>query len=53
MPASLGVQGPGESTMASGGEARTSSAVSASLRTTSTEVASGPSRCTRFQVKLS
>jgi hypothetical protein len=53
MPASLGVQGPGESTTASGLSAMTASAVVASLRTTSTRETSGPTRWTRFQVKLS
>ena len=53
MPASFGVQGPGESTIASGALARISAMVSASLRATSMAPQSGPIRWTRFHVKES
>jgi hypothetical protein len=53
MPASSGVQGPGDKTIASGFKARTASVVVSSLRTTSTDRTSGPIRWTRFQVKES
>ncbi len=53
MPASFGVQGPGEITIASTRFLASASTVISSLRCTSTVAPSAPSACTRFQVKLS
>jgi hypothetical protein len=52
-PASLGVHGPGETTIRSGARAAISSTVSSSLRRTSISAPSSPRYCTRFQVKES
>jgi hypothetical protein len=48
MPASLGVQGPGEMTMRSGCKAATSATLSSSLRLTTTSSPSSPKYCTRL-----
>jgi len=53
MPASFGVHGPGESTIASGLRASASSTVSLSLRTTSQSPPRSPRKWTRLKVKLS
>ncbi len=52
-PASSGVAGPGDITIASGGSESTASTVIASLRTTATSAPSAPNSCTRLNVKLS
>jgi hypothetical protein len=48
MPASLGVQGPGDSTIASGAMAAISSSVILSLRTTVVSAPSSPRKWTRL-----
>ncbi len=53
MPASFGVQGPGESTIASGCRAMASATVSLSLRTTSQRPPTSPRKWYRLKVKLS
>ncbi len=53
MPASFGVQGPGEITIFAGASASMSSSVISSLRTTFTSAPSSPRYCTTFQVKES
>ena len=53
MPASVGVQGPGETTSRSGAMASTSSTVAASLRTTRTSAPSSARYWYRLYVKLS
>ena len=53
MPASRGVQGPGETTMPEGTRAVISSSVIRSLRTTLTSAPSSQRYWYRFQVKLS
>src|SRR5215204_5333937 len=52
-PASLGVQGPGETTILSGWSAETSSGVTSSLRRTRTSAPSSPRYWTRLYVKES
>ena len=53
MPASFGVQGPGESTIASGSAAITAAGAILSLRWTTTSAPSSPRKWTRLKVKLS
>jgi hypothetical protein len=48
MPASFGVQGPGEMTIRSGASASIASTVISSLRTTRTAAPSSPRYCTRL-----
>ena len=51
MPASFGVQGPGDSTIASGWRASASATLSLSLRDTSQRAPTSPRKWTRLKVK--